>query len=294
MDAVQNLLAERVNVLLTSLLIFLMMLLVAWTYRYFTFPRKSDTSFQPVTGKDVFFAFAIFLCLQLLIIPLTFEAWLYLSSFGGPKMSLTTALQGWYNIYAVLLSAAGLFFYLKILPAQVQKTIWGAFAFKGWKARLQDFFIACVTWVLSYPLVVAVGQFVGITVLLLYKNVEPQQVAVQQIKLASHSQLAALILCVVLIVPVVEELLFRGFLQNWLKESMKTKYAILLTSLIFSMFHFSPSQEVGNIELIVSLFVLSCFLGFIYERQKSLWASISMHGLFNAISIVLIFIVDKE
>jgi uncharacterized protein len=64
--------------------------------------------------------------------------------------------------------------------------------------------------------------------------------------------------------------------------------SILLASLIFAFFHFSYSQGIDNIEVITSLFVFSCFLGFVYERQQSLWASVGLHALFNAISVVLI------
>ena len=62
----------------------------------------------------------------------------------------------------------------------------------------------------------------------------------------------------------------------------------MIASLIFAAFHFSTSQGLNNIELLVSLFVLSCFLGFLYERQESLLASMALHATFNAISILAI------
>lgn len=294
----QKLLAERFNILQISSLFFLMLLLIAWRNDYFSSSRLSNPTSDKVSGIKVLWAFVIFLSLQILFVPLTYEIWQYFLSSGETvgKTALSPKVQGWFGIYAIWVSFIGIAAYFRTLPESTRMTIWGQYAFKGWKSKFEDFFIACVSWLLSYPLVVAVGQMIGILVLLLYRNIEPAQVAVEQVKAtaASKPALFALILSVVFIVPFIEELLFRGFLQNWLKNSLGVKKAILLTSLIFAMFHFAPEQGVGNIELIVSLFVLSCFLGFIYERQKSLWASISMHGLFNALSIIFIFVQENE
>ena len=90
---------------------------------------------------------------------------------------------------------------------------------------------------------------------------------------------------------ILEEFLFRGVLQNFLKKYFKRDVSIIITSLVFAFFHYSPSQKLSNISIIGSLFVLACFLSFLYERQKSLFAPIFLHATFNAISIInLIFI----
>ncbi len=297
MEEFQKLLTERIQILASSSLIFLLFLLVAWTNGFFSFSRPSKEA-RELSNRVLFGAFGIFLFLQLLVIPLTFEFWYYFYTLGEthPEHYLSPELQGWVNIYGIWVSALGMLLYYRSLSKESRRIILGAYGLKGWKAKFDDFFIAGMSWLLSYPLVVAVGQAVAIFLMLVYKNIEPEQVAVKQIKTAatSTSLLIVLILCVIFIVPVIEELLFRGLLQNWLKKLVSPWKAILFTSFIFALFHFSFSQGMGNVELIVSLFVLSCFLGFIYERQKSLWAPISMHAIFNAISILLIFYAEKE
>lgn len=82
----------------------------------------------------------------------------------------------------------------------------------------------------------------------------------------------------VLIVPVFEELLFRGFLQTSLRSvSGKPWVGIVLTSLFFSVLH-PPTH-------IAALFMLSCGLGYAYERSGSLFRPILMHVLFNGFNI---------
>jgi hypothetical protein len=110
-----------------------------------------------------------------------------------------------------------------------------------------------------------------------------------------ESSLMALVALFIVIIaaPVIEELLFRGFLQNYFKRYLGTKAAILITSLCFALFHLAPSQGLGNISLVISLFSFACFLGFVYERQKSLFASIGLHMFFNLVSSIRILFLEE-
>jgi membrane protease YdiL (CAAX protease family) len=89
-----------------------------------------------------------------------------------------------------------------------------------------------------------------------------------------------IVLFAVLIVPVFEELLFRGFFQTSLRTlSGKTWVGIMLTSVFFAILH-PPTH-------ILALFALSCGLGYAYERHGSLLRPILMHILFNGLSVVM-------
>jgi membrane protease YdiL (CAAX protease family) len=117
-----------------------------------------------------------------------------------------------------------------------------------------------------------------------------EQVAVRYLKLAlsSPSMLMIALFMVLFAAPAIEEFLFRGLLQTCLKRFMPIKWAIALSSLCFAFFHFSPSQGIGNISLIASLFTFALYLGFIYERQASLIASFTLHMTFNTVSTLRI------
>ncbi len=296
MEDFQKLLTERLQVLVSASFIFFLFLLVAWNNGYFSFARQGKALRDKIPNKMFLGVFGFFLLLQLLVIPLSFKFWYYFYTLGDTSsFHLSSEMQGWINIYGIFITAIGMLFFFLALPATSQKVVMGDYAKQGWKAKFQDFFIAGISWILSYPLVIAIGQFVAILLMVTYQNIEPEQVAVRQIKMASTSNvlLSVLIFCVIFIVPAIEELLFRGFFQNWLKNFMSSYKSIALTSTIFAIFHFSFSQGMGNVELIISLFVLSCFLGFIYERQKSLWAPIFLHAIFNAISIMMILYMES-
>src|SRR5205823_4427989 len=113
-----------------------------------------------------------------------------------------------------------------------------------------------VTWIVSYPIVVLCALITEIFSLKFFGVKGVEQVAVEQLKsiLAVRWLFILLSLTVIFIVPFIEELLFRGFLQTYLRERMGSKYAIIITALLFSSFHFSIKQGIGNIELLVSLF----------------------------------------
>lgn len=286
------LLAERIQLFIAASSLFFLFFLVAWRNGYFHFSRPENDFYRQLTGKIVIVSFALFLFLQLVVIPLTFQV--IVSFFDGEfsiKKPLIPEMQAGLTVYGVVLGALLVALYFLLLPRQVKQIVLGSYGFKSIKTVVHDFYLAFLSWILSYPLVVAVGQSVAIVLMFTYGNVEPEQVAVKQIKLAARAPhlFVLLMIAVIFFVPMIEELLFRGFLQNWLKKRMSRTKAVLWTSFIFASFHFSSSQGMGNIELLISLFVLSCFLGFIYERQQSLAASISLHAIFNAVSLLMIY-----
>ena len=295
-EQVVNILTERLYAFTLSLFIFACVAFAAFRNGYFSFSRPELYQKHQISLKELLVIFALFLFLQLLVAPLTFMLGYYVYLGQLSKHLISSEVLGWLNIYGIVVTSIGLAIYFFSRAPSIKRTVLGDYAEQGIKTKLEDFFIACVSWVISYPLVVAVGQLIGSLFTLVYKNVEVEQMVVKQIKSAFSSEflLAALSFCILLIVPFVEELLFRGYLQNWLKTKMNTWKAILLTSVIFAFFHFAPSQGYGNVELIISLFILSCFLGYIYERQKSLWAPISLHAIFNGVSVVLIFFMQNE
>jgi membrane protease YdiL (CAAX protease family) len=154
---------------------------------------------------------------------------------------------------------------------------------------LQGMFLA----VGVYPVAVAA---VGIMNFLLFYCVghEPreEQVAVILLKnLPRTSPLFSIALLFALgVVPVVEEFLFRGFIQNYLVRFCSYRGAIFLTSLIFSFFHYSSSQGFMNISLLLGLCITSLFIGAVYVRYGSIWTAIGLHAMFNAISMLFLFI----
>lgn len=80
--------------------------------------------------------------------------------------------------------------------------------------------------------------------------------------------------------PLVEELLFRGLLQNAFARRMPIWPAILLSSLFFAAVHLQPYAIPG-------LMSLSIAFGYLYHRTGSLRMNILLHMANNAAALLL-------
>ena len=92
----------------------------------------------------------------------------------------------------------------------------------------------------------------------------------------------------ILIVPVVEELAFRGFLQTTLMKRLPLgsplpglSYANILTSLVFMMLHLLMNPQTEAFLTILP----SLIFGLMRERAGSVIPAILLHILYNALSL---------
>jgi len=109
----------------------------------------------------------------------------------------------------------------------------------------------------------------------------PQHEELKQIIAYSQWQVRALIVfTAVVVVPFVEELIFRGMIQTMLRSYIVRPWpAIFLASLVFIIFHANPEHW-------FALFALSICLGYTYEKSGSLFRPVFVHSLFNAMSVL--------
>ncbi|MBP2860846.1 CPBP family intramembrane glutamic endopeptidase [Clostridium perfringens] len=84
-------------------------------------------------------------------------------------------------------------------------------------------------------------------------------------------------LSVILFGPVVEELLFRGLIFNEIDKIKGGATPIILSSLLFGLFHREPVQVVYSS-------ILGIILGFVYSKTRSLPLVIFMHMLNNLVA----------
>ena len=91
--------------------------------------------------------------------------------------------------------------------------------------------------------------------------------------------MAAMFFAIAIAAPVVEELLFRGFLQNALTKYLPIWGAILLSSFLFALVHLQPYAIPG-------LMSLSIAFGYLYHRTGSLRTNIILHMANNIIALL--------
>ena len=83
-----------------------------------------------------------------------------------------------------------------------------------------------------------------------------------------------------IVAPIAEEVVFRGYLYPAAKRFCGPAGAVLFSSLVFAAAH-------GNVVALLPLFALAVLLCLIYEFTGSIWASISVHFLFNAATVAM-------
>lgn len=98
-------------------------------------------------------------------------------------------------------------------------------------------------------------------------------------RLNDGSSLKGLIFLIVIIAPVVEEILFRGFLLRGFTARYGAKWAILLSAILFSLIHMNPAQMPNT-------FILGLVLGAIMLRTGNILIPILYHILNNSIPAI--------
>lgn len=87
----------------------------------------------------------------------------------------------------------------------------------------------------------------------------------------------------VVLAPIAEEILFRGYLYGKLRKVIPLWLAILVTSVIFGFVHFQ--WNVG-----VDVFVLSIVACILREVTGTIWAGILLHMIKNGLAFYFLFI----
>lgn len=202
------------------------------------------------------------------------------------------AYLSWLNFITIFLSMFFLFCYLFFINKATLKSIFKK-DFKEKKSILFDCSIGALSWLVIYPFTLFIDQVIDYVLLVFWEIKQvPDQAAVSFLKLVMTEPfyLVLTIISIVIFAPITEEILFRGILQSFLKKFFGSISAIFLSATFFAFFHYTSNQMVANIPIIVTLFSLGLMLGFIYEKQNSLFAPITLHASFNMISIINLLI----
>jgi membrane protease YdiL (CAAX protease family) len=96
---------------------------------------------------------------------------------------------------------------------------------------------------------------------------------------------SAALLYVVSVVPVLEEIVFRGFVQTPFVRRWGRWPGVAMSSTVFALAHLSDVQAV------LPLFVLAMALGWLRERTGSLAAPIALHVANNAAAMLALFLI---
>lgn len=96
-------------------------------------------------------------------------------------------------------------------------------------------------------------------------------------------ELALVFLILVILVPLAEEILFRGFIFRGFRKRLPFWATALIVSVLFALAHF-------QINVGLDVFALSLVLCFLREKSDSLWPGIALHATKNFVAFMFLFV----
>ena len=105
------------------------------------------------------------------------------------------------------------------------------------------------------------------------------QIKAIQLSPENPFSLILVFLTVVIVAPIGEEMVFRGFLQRFLETSWRDiTRAILVSSLFFTLIHFNPYWA-------IQIYLMGLVLGYLSWLTKSIYPSFFLLILINSLPI---------
>ena len=146
----------------------------------------------------------------------------------------------------------------------------------------------------SYVVYMILSMIVLMLALLIVPDIniqQQQQLPFDQSMLGAQWQYILAFLTLVVIAPLAEEVLFRGYLYGKLRKVAPVGLAVIATSLIFAFAHLwaGPGSALQWVVAIDTL-ALSIVLSLLREYTGAVWASVLVHSLKNGIAFFLLFV----
>ncbi len=218
----------------------------------------------PWIKSDVYIA--LLCCLVWVCLSLAFS-FLNIESVG-----VSLAVTVLFNFVVVLIA---LFIFVKLRKGNLKD-----FGFKKFSERHLD--IGCGLFLLSYIFNVVYGMLVTFFV----PDLPVQGYEFMKI-MDQLSNPGLFVVLGSLIIPVTEEIFFRGFLFSSLNKFWGFKIAAVFSSLIFAFMHFFVTA-------FLPIFVLSLVLCYIFYKSGSLYINILLHIFLNTTSLLLLWFINSN
>lgn len=119
---------------------------------------------------------------------------------------------------------------------------------------------------------------------------QPQQLPFSQSMLGTSWHYALAFLTLVIIAPLAEELLFRGYLYGKIRKLAPIWVAVLVSSLAFGVAHLWSGPDTPlQWAVMIDTFVLGIMLSLLREYTGAVWASVLVHAIKNGLAFYLLF-----
>lgn len=248
-------------------------------------PRAKRYAWSPVSGMAmILFGF--------LLLPVV----------AGVVTSFIPTLLGWDSIRAdewIMDSPVANFLYVLLAEALTLGAIWWFVSYKkvSFKKavglgplKVRDFGYAILGFVVYFVLFIitllSVQQFFTID--------ESVEQSLGFDKGIDGLGLALAFASLVILPPVAEEIIFRGFFYGTLRgNGARVGVAVIVTSIVFGSLHLFGSAD-GRLVWLAAIdtFVLSVILCYLREKTGTIWSCIFLHALKNGIVFLNLFVIN--
>ncbi len=177
-----------------------------------------------------------------------------------------------YDLWPSTLISEGVFLWPMLIFALCTPAAFSEmFPFK--RVKVRTIFLSLLILVLIYPLITLVNS-----ISLLFTESATQVLVTE----ATVTPMWQMLLLLGVVVPLIEECTFRGYIYGCLRSSGKTGSAVVLSALLFGLMHLNLNQASYT-------FLLGLFLAMMTELTGSLWPAVLMHGCFNGWEVIMMY-----
>ncbi len=188
-----------------------------------------------------------------------------------------------YSVSAKAASFYNIFLFASFL--QTALIFLGIFTFLRWKYRFPISSIGLHTTNIARKVFKGLGYGILLFCVVVLAGIvlqtiftyTPQEQPFARLLLEAKNEYQIVVLAVfgILLAPLGEELLFRGFIYRALRNKTGIFWANLISAVLFSALHFDPFR-------FIPLTLGGMALAWVYENTGSLFSSIAAHGAWNA------------
>jgi len=149
----------------------------------------------------------------------------------------------------------------------------------GFRGRLttQGALYAAGGWFVAFWLYYGVEKLLGLAGIEMFWNER------DFLALDSPSRIAIVVVATLVVAPLAEELIYRGYVLQALLERMRAPIAVVLAALVFSSIHIGI-----GLGLAVYIFLGALILSLLYLKFKNIHACVLMHLLNNIVAYIVI------
>lgn len=123
-----------------------------------------------------------------------------------------------------------------------------------------------------------IGGFAGLGFEMIFNDVD-MSVGTEMMNYQSPKTILLTVVYTCLVAPIIEELMYRGFVMKNLSR-VSQRFGIIMSALLFGLMH-------GNVSQFIFAFFMGLFLAHIDIKHNSLIPSILVHAFVNTFSIVI-------